>query len=256
MCEFGLSLREEAHCSALLPHPPEFCRLFEAPGGVLDSLQLRRGISDMCDARKMEWGVRDLIDPALARRLAEEGESLRLEALRKFESRARTAMTGGAAWVSFDVDAARAVVDDGYGRKAVMLLCQLVGIMERIGCDCPLYVPVRLPAPGEAADPTRLLRFRHALPLPQLNLVFELHPHEPGALAWGGMEKLRFAARLWRICFSPASGNKLAPGALSRFLAAGAPAPEPLRILFSPEGAAAADGYTMEQLSETAEKWG
>jgi len=257
MSEFGLSLREEAHCSVLLPHPPEFCRLLEIPGSALDSLQLRRGISEMCAARQLAWGVRDLVDPALARRLAEEGESLRLEALRKFESRARAAMAGGATWASVDLDAGRAVVDAGYARKVISLLCQFAGIAARIGYDCPLYVPVRIPAPGNAADPDLLLRFRHALPLPYLALVFELHPHEPGALAWDGMEKLRFAARLWRICFAPASGNKLAPAALSRFIRPGTPpAPEPLRILFSPEGANAADAYTMEQLSETAEKWG
>ena len=70
------------------------------------------------------------------------------------------------------------------------------------------------------------------------------------------MEKLRFAARFWRICFSPASGNKLAPAALSRFLDAGDLAPEPMKILFSPEGASALDDYVLEQLTETAEKWG
>ena len=118
-----------------------------------------------------------------------------------------------------------------------------------------MYVPLRIPALGDAADPSRLLRFVHALPLPQFSTVFELHPHEPGALAWDGLEKLRFAARFWRICFAPASGNKLAPGALSRFLDGGELPPEPMRILFSPEGASALDDYILEQLSETVNKW-
>ena len=256
MIEFGMSLREEAHCSVLLPRPPEFCRLLEVPGSVLDAFRLRRDISAMCAAGGIAWGVRDLIDSALTRRLAEDEASLRLEALRKFESRARTAREGGAAWASLDLDAGRAAVDPGYGRKAISLLCQLSGIQERIGCVFPLYIPVRIPASDGAADPANLLRFLHALPLPNLAFVFELHPHEPGALAWDGMEKLRFAARRWRICFSPASGNKLAPSALSRFLDAGELAPEPMRIFFSPEDASAPDEYTLKQLSETAEKWG
>ena len=255
MNRFGLSLREEAHCAALLPRLPAFCRFLEIPGSALDSFQLRRAVSARCAELGTAWGVRDLIDADLARRLAEEGESLRFEALRKFESRARSALTTGAAWASLDLDAGRAVVDAAYAKKVFALLGQLGGIAERLKHDWPLYLPVRIPAPGEAAEPSKLLRFRHALPLPNLGLVFELHPHEPGALAWDGLEKLRFAARFWRIRFLPASGNKLAPAALSRFLDAGDLPPEPLKILFSPEGASAADDYTMEQLSETANKW-
>lgn len=255
MSLFGLSLREEEHCSALLAHLPGFCRLLEVPGSALDSLQLRRGIADRCGALGAAWGVRDLIDAGLAQRLAEEGESLRFEALRKFESRVRSALAGGAAWASLDLDAGHAVVDAEYGRKALALIRQLGGILERFKHDWQLYIPVRIPAPGEAAEPSRLLKFFHELALPQFGLVFELHPHEPGALAWDGMEKLRFAARFWRICFDPTSGNKLAPAALSRFLADDGLAPEPLKILFSPEGASAADDYTMTQLSETANKW-
>ena len=256
MVIFGLSLREEPHDPAFVAHLPGFCRLLEVPGSVLDSLQLRRGMADKCGELKAEWGVRDLIDAGLAQRLAEEGESLRFEALRKFESRARSALECGAAWASFDLDAGRAVVDAEYGRKALVLVRQLGGILEKLKHDWPLYIPVRIPAPGEAAEPSRLLKFFHELALPQFAPAFELHPHEPGALAWDGMEKLRFAARFWRICFDPTSGNKLAPTALSRFLADDGLAPEPLKILFSPEGASAADDYTMEQLSETAEKWG
>ena len=253
---FGLSLREEAHCAALLPRLPEFCRLLEVPGDALDSLSLRRDVADRCAARGINWGVRDLIDAELARRLAEAGETLRFEALCKFESRMRSALAAGAAWASLDLDAGRAVVDAEYGEKLFVLIRQLGGVLERFKYDWPLYLAARIPAPGEAADPARLLRFFRSLPLPQFAPVFELHPHEPGALAWDGMEKLGFAARLWRICFAPASGNKLAPAALSRFLDAGKPAPEPMKILFSPEGAAAADDYTVEQLSETANKWG
>ena len=256
MREFGLSLREEAHAASLLPHLPRFCRLLEVPGSALDSLSLRRAVADRCGASGVAWGVRDLIDAGLARRLAEEGDSLRLEALRKFESRARSALAGGAAWASLDVDAGRAAVDAEYRKKVFALVGQCAGILERIRRNWPLYLPVRIPAPGDAAEPKKLLEFVHSLPLPQLAVVFELHPHEPGALAWDGLEKLRFHARLWRICFAPASGNKLAPAAMGRFLVAGSLPPGPMKILFSPEGAAAADDYTMEQLSETAEKWG
>lgn len=255
MSVFGLSLREEAYCSALPARLPEFCRLLEVPGGVLDSQQLRRAVADRCAKFDLAWGVRDLLDAGLARRLAEEGESLRFEALRKFESRARAALASGAAWASFDLDAGRAVVDAEYGRKAFELLRQLGGIVEKLKHDWQLYIPVRIPAPGEAAEPAKLLKFRHELPLPQFSLVFELHPHEPGALAWDGMGKLRYAARFWRICFDPTSGNKLAPGALSRFLADDDQPPEPLKILFAPEGASAADDYTMTQISETVNKW-
>jgi len=256
MRDFGLSLHEEAHASALLPRLPKFCRLLEVPGSALDSISLRRAVADRCASSGAAWGVRDLIDAGLARRLAEEGDSLRFEALRKLESRARSALASGAAWASLDVDAGRAAVDEEYRRKVFVLLRQCGGIVERIRRSWPLYLPVRIPAPGDAADPARLLEFVHALPLPQLAPVFELHPHEPGALAWDGLAKLRFHARFWRICFAPASGNKLAPVALGRFLDAGDLPPEPMKILFSPTGASAADDYTMEQISETVNKWG
>ena len=256
MRDFGLSLRDEADASALLPHLPEFCRLLEVPGSALDSLALRRAVADRCASSGAAWGVRDLIDAGLARRLAEESDSLRFEALRKFESRARSALAGGAAWASLDIDAGRAATDAEYCKAVFVLLRQCGGIVERICRNWPLYLPVRIPVPGDAADPAQLLEFVHALPLPQFALVFEFHPHEPGALAWDGLEKLRFHARFWRICFAPASGNKLAPGALSRFLDAGDLPPEPMKILFSPEGASAVDDYTVEQISETVDKWG
>ena len=80
---------------------------------------------------------------------------------------------------------------------------------------------------------------------------------KPFGAVWGPHWWTNPALRiLWRICFAPASGNVLAPAALNRFMAAaGEDAPEPMRILFSPEGAGAADDYTLKQLSDTTEKW-
>ena len=252
---FGISLRDEESCAARYPDLPAFCRIFEVPGGVLDSLRLRGEIAAACAAKGIVWGVRDLLDANLARQLVRSGDTLRFEALRKFDERARAALSAGAQWASLDLDAGRAVVDAGYESLFHDLLRQLGGMLARMGRELPLLLPVRIPAP-ETAEPEKLLRLRHRLPLPGIRLAFELHPHEPGALAWSGVELLRFEARHWRICFAPASGNVLAPAALNRFMAAaGEDAPEPMRILFSPEGAGAADDYTLKQLSDTTEKW-
>lgn len=256
MVEFGLTVSGEAHCSALSARPPEFCRFIEIPGGALDSLALRRTVGDNCARNGLGWGVRDLVDPELARNLAEAGDTLRFEALRKFESRARAALAAGAGWASLDLDVGRAVADGEYCRKMRVAALQLCGVLDRLKRDWTLYLPVRIPAPGAAAEPSRLLGFLHDLPLPQIEPAFELHPHEPGALTWGGMDKLRFAARFWRIAFAPASGNKLAAGALSRFLDAGELPPGALRVSFAPEGAGAADDYTLAQIAETVRKWG
>ena len=251
---FGISLRDEERCEALLRKLPRFCRLLEFPGGLLDSLRARREAADRCAASGIEWGVRDLLDANLARQLAQAGETLRFEALRKFEERARAAASSGAAWASLDLDAGRAAADPGYEPFFHDLVRQLGGILARTKSRFALLLPVRIPS-AEAASPENLLRFRHRLPLPGFRLVFELHPHEPGALAWAGIETLRFEARHWRICFDPASGNTLAPAALNRFLDAGPLPPEPMRILFSPEGAAVPDDYMLKQLADTAEKW-
>ena len=252
---FGISLRGEGQCAAWLAALPEFCRILEAPGAALDSLRLRREIAAVCADRGIEWGVRDLLDANLARQLTRSGDTLRFEALCKFEERARTAVAAGARWASLDLDAGRAAAEPEYEASMHDLCRQLAGVLVRAGADLPLLLPVRIPAP-ETAEPERLLQLRHRLPLPGIKLGFELHPHEPGALTWSGVELLRFEARCWRICFAPASGNTLAPAALNRFLAAaGEESPEPMRIMFSPEGAEEPDGYTLKQLADTAEKW-
>ena len=234
--------------------PPEFCRLLELPGEVLDGPSVRECLRS-CAGRGIEWGVRDLLDPGLSRRLAEEGDHLRIEAFRKLGRRADVALANGAKWASLDFDAGRAATDAAYAALLRPVLLQTGGVLAGCGGMLPLLLPVRIPAPGGAAEPERLLKFRHGLPLPGMGLVFELHPHEPGALEWAGRELLRFEARWWRLCFDPASGNQLSAGVLRRFLDFGGDAPEPLRVIFSPE-CAVWDDFTLKQLSETVEKWG
>ena len=247
---FGLSLRS---AGAEVKAPPEFCRMLELPGEVLDDASVREW-SRMCADRNIEWGVRDLLDPGLSRRLAEENDTLRIEAFRKLETRIGRATANGAEWASFDLDAGRAVEDPDYASSLSAVLLQIGGVLAGASGKLPLLLPVRIPAPGRAAEPERLLKFRHALPFPGVRFVFELHPHEPGALEWTGRELLRFEARWWRVCFDPASGNKLSAGALSRFLDFGEEAPEAMRLFFSPESSGD-DDMVLKQLSETAEKW-
>ena len=251
---FGISLRSEERCEALLRKLPKFCRVLEVPGGMLDSLRTRREVAARCADSEIVWGVRDLLDANLARQLALSGDTLRSEALRKFEERARAATASGAAWASLDLDAGRAATDPEYERRLHELVRQLGGILARTGGLPTLFLPVRIPA-AETADPERLLRLRHRLPLPEFRLAFELHPHEPGALARESGKMLCFEARHWRICFDPASGNTLVPAALERFLDSSPLPPEPMRIFFSPEGAALPDDYMLKQLADTAEKW-
>lgn len=247
---FGLSLRS---ADGAIPALPKFCRMLELPGEVLDGSSVREW-SRECAAKGIEWGVRDLLDSGLARKLADERDTLLIEAFRKLEARAKTATAYGAKWASLDLDAERASRDAEYGRAVRRVLLQIGGILAKPGRRIPLLLPVRIPVPGGGADPEKLLAFRHALPLAGMRLVFELHPHEPGALEWGGRGILRFEARWWRVCFDPASGNKLSSAALSRFLDFGPEAPEAMRVFFSPEPVGS-DDFVLNQLSDTVEKW-
>lgn len=246
---FGLSLR--TFPEELFKAPPEFCRMLELTGDALDEGVFRKA-QRRCGS--MEYGVRDLLDPMLSRRLVGADAPLLAEAMIKLSERAHMADKLGARWASLDVDAARAVEDPEYAAELRRILLTVGGALVKTGWREPLLLPVRIPAPGRAADPERLLKFRHELPIAGMRLVFELHPHEPGALEWGWRELLGFEARWWRLCFDPASGNRLSAGALSRFLEFSALAPEPPRVLFSP--AAETDAFTLDQIAETVLKWG
>ncbi len=252
--EFGLSLRDEEQVAFTPAQLPEFCRLLELPGEVLDEAS-GDGWSGFCAGHSIRFGVRDLIDPGLSRRMAEESDVVRVEALRKLASRARRAVSLGARWASLDIDVGRAVGDPEYAEQVRVLLLQAGGMLARLKEPLPLLLPVRIPAAGVASEPEAVLRFRHWLPLPGLRLIFELHPHEPGATGWNGMEMLRFEAVWWRICFDPGSGNYLNAAALKKMLELpGAALPEPLRVLFSPEKSVP-DVFLLEQLAGTAGTW-
>ena len=246
---FGLSLRTEEQCAFSPELLPEFCRALELPGTVLDS-RATEAWSGICEDRGIAWGVRDLIDPALARTWTEADERVCLEALRKLGDRAGAAWKHGAKWASLDFDVAAAVSSAGVREKLFRLLRQTGGMLARIAPKLTLFLPVRIPAPpGGSADPTALLNFCHALPLPGMHLVFELHPHEPGALDWQCGAGLRFESRNWRVCFHPSSGNYLKAEVLHRFFGDDDLPPEPLRILFSPEGCVP-DEFLFSQLAK------
>lgn len=246
---FGLSWRNEEQCAFSPELLPEFCRVLELPGTVLDT---RAGAvwSEICEDRGIAWGVRDLIDPALARTLTEADERVRFEALRKLGDRAGAAFEHGAKWASLDFDVSAAVNSAGSREKLYLLLRQTGGMLTRLAPKLTLFLPVRIPPPpGGGADPTALLNFYHDLPLPGMHLVFELHPHEPGALDWKGGEGLRFEGRTWRVCFNPSSGNYLKAEVLHRFFGDDDLPPEPLRIFFSPEGCVP-DEFLFSQLAK------
>ena len=235
---FGLSLRSEEQCAFDPELLPDFCRALELPGTVLDT-HAAEPWSDFCRRRGIGWGVRDLLDPALARTLVVAEELVAFEALRKLDDRAEAAFGHGAKWASLDLDVSGAVKSDDRREKLYALLRQTGGILGRSAPGLTLFLPVRVPPPpGAGADAAELLRFMHGLPLPGVRFVFELYPHEPGALEWRCGEVLRFESRNWRVCFSPASGNYLKADVLHRFFGDDDLPPEPLSVLFSPEGGA------------------
>lgn len=246
---FGLSLRSEEQCAFSPERLPDFCRCLELPGTVLDTRAVEAW-SSSCRDRGIDWGVRDLLDPALARTLTEADERVRFEALRKLGERAETAFYEGAKWASLDLDVSAAVNSAVHREKLYLLLRQTGGMIFRIAPKLKLLLPVRIPPPpGGGADPTALLGFCHDLPLPGMHLVFEVHPHEPGALDWKGGEGLRFESRTWRVCFNPSSGNYLKADVLHRFFGDDDLPPEPLRVLFSPEGCVP-DEFLFSQLAK------
>ena len=181
---FGLTLRGEEQCAFSPELLPDFCRSLELPGTILDTRAVEAW-SGVCDDRGIDWGVRDLLDPALARTLTDADERVRFEALRKLGERAGIAFDEGAKWASLDLDVSGAVKSAERREKLNRLLRQTGGMFGRIAPKLVLFLPVRIPPPpGGGADPVELLNFFHGLPLPGLHLVFELHPHEPGALDW------------------------------------------------------------------------
>lgn len=246
---FGLTMRSEEQCTFAPELLPDFCRCLELPGTLLDTRAVAAW-NRVCDERGIDWGVRDLLDPALARTLTEADERVRFEALRKLRDRAGAAAAHGAKWASLDLDASAALNSAERCERLHRLLRQAGGMLARVAPGLVLFLPVRIPPPpGMSVEAAALLRFRHDLPLPGIRLIFELHPHEPGALDWQGGETLRFEGRFWRICFHPSSGNYLKAEVLHRFFGDDDLPPEPLRIFFSPEGCVL-DEFLFSQLEK------
>jgi len=246
---FGLTLRSEEQCAFVPERLPDFCRALELPGTVLDTRAVEPW-SALCRERGIDWGVRDLLDPALARTLADADELVLFEALRKLGDRTAAALDHEAKWASLDLDVSGATGDHAHTGKLRRFLGMIGGAVYRMDPEFTLFLPVRIPPPpGMGAAPAEVLKLEHELPLPNLRLIFELHPHEPGALDWKCGGNLRFASRNWRICFHPSSGNYLKAEVLHRFFGDDDLPPEPLRILFSPEGCVP-DEFLLSQLAK------
>ena len=128
---FGLTLRNEEQCAFAPELLPDFCRVLELPGTVLDTRAVEAW-SSFCRDRDLDWGVRDLLDPALARTLTDADERVRFEALRKLGSRAEAAWSEGAKWASLDLDVSGALKSAERREKLYRLLRQTGG--RRAAC--------------------------------------------------------------------------------------------------------------------------
>ena len=148
-------------------------------------------------------------------------------------------------------DLLQAVEDPRFREQLAVFLRRCGGVIHTFGQTMRLVC--RIPC-GNRPVWEELLAFRNSLLLPGIDLLLELHPHEPNALETmnAALKSFRFHDGSRRICYDSASGNVLTSGALKRCSATFFRGEEHEMSLFFAPGGAKFDAFLLFGLESLA----
>ena len=247
---FGISLVLPEQLQALPAKLPGHLQAVEFPGDVLDAPGGSRKLFSLGKSGVRLCG-RDFIPPDIAGLIPGENAKIRAELEAHFFRRCEAAEEAGVKDISVAFDLLQAVEDPRFREQLAVFLRRCGGVVHAFGQTMRLVC--RIPC-GSRPVWEEILAFRNSLLLPGIDLLLELHPHEPNALETmnAALKSFRFHDGSRRICYDSASGNVLTSGALKRCSATFFRGGEhEMRLFFAP-GSAKFDAFLLSGLENLA----
>lgn len=212
---FGISA---AMPEQLLPLPaklPEGLAAVEFPGDMLEGSP---GYQKLLQLRKNDILLfgRDFISPEISALIPEENCKLRSELENHFQQRCAKAAELGVKNFSVAFDLFQAAGSPEYGEKLGLFLRRCAGVIYEFGQT--MHLVCRVPGGGSFGSWEDLLKFRRELLCPNIQLLLEIHPHEPNAseVISEALNTFRLYDSWRRICYDSGVGNTLTAAAVKR----------------------------------------
>ena len=197
---------------ARLPEP--FCAV-EFPGDMLENSSGYQKLAQLARNGIQLYG-RDFISPEIAALIPEENCKLRSELENHFQKRCAKSAALGVKEFSVAFDLFQALGNEECREKLGRFLRRCAGVTWEFGQK--LRLVCRIPGGGNFDRWDEVMKFRNQLLSPNIELLLELHPHEPA-----GLETLNKALGYFRlhddcrrICFDSGIGNTLTHAAIKR----------------------------------------
>ncbi len=247
---FGISPVLPEQFQALPAKLPGHLRMVEFPGDVLDAAGGSRKLASLAKSGVQLCG-RDLIPADIAGLIPGENAKIRAELEAHFFRRCALAAEVGVKEFSVAFDLLQAVEDPRFREQLAVFLRRCGGVACSFGQTMRLVC--RIPC-GSRQAWEDILAFRNSLLLPGIELLLELHPHEPNApeIMSAALKSFRFHDGFRRICYDSSSGNVLTSGALKRCSATFFRGEEhEIRLFFAP-GSAKFDTFLLSGLDDLA----
>ena len=247
---FGISLLLPEQFQALPAKLPGHLRMVEFPGDVLDAAGGSRKLASLVKSGIRLCG-RDFIPPDIAGLIPGENAKIRAELEAHFFRRCESAAEAGVKEFSVAFDLLQAVEDPRFREQLAVFLRRCGGVVHSF--DQTMRLVCRIPCGGRPVW-EEILAFRNSLLLPDIDLLLELHPHEPNALETmnAALKSFRFHDEFRRICYDSASGNVLTAGALKRCSTTFFRGAEHEMCLFFAPGSARCDTFLLSGLDNLA----
>lgn len=214
-CRFGISAAHPEQFLALPSKLPGRLAAIEFPGDMLESAAGFQKLSQLSKNGVFLCG-RDFISPEIAALIPEENCKLRSELENHFQQRCAKAAELGVESFSVAFDIFQAVTSPVYRDKLGAFLRRCAGVIHDFRQT--LYLVCRVPGGGSFDRWEDILMFRRELLCPGIEMMLELHPHEPGAseAIAAALKCFRFHDGRRRICYDSSVGNTLTGAALKR----------------------------------------
>ena len=212
---FGISAVLPEQLSQLPVKLPPLLNAVEFPGGMLDTAAGIQKLNQLRKNKVLLWG-REFISPEIAALIPSENCKLRAELEIHFQKRCVQAAELGVKYFSVTFDLFQATSDMKYHEQLSCFLRRCAGVIHPLGQT--LLTVCRIPGGGTFEQWEKLLKFRRDLLCPGIELLLELHPHEPNApeIINRALHVFRLHDTYRRICYDSGVGNTLTPAALKR----------------------------------------
>lgn len=244
---FGISGAFPEQFAALPAKLPKLFTAVEFPGDMLENSSGCQKLAQLA-RNGIQLSGRDFISPEIAALIPEENCKLRSELENHFQKRCAKAAEYGVKEFSVAFDLFQAVNDADYQEKLGRFLRRCAGVTRDLGQT--LRLVCRIPGGGNFARWAELMTFRNQLLCPNIELLLELHPHEPGGaeIIAGALECFRLHDDCRRICYDSGIGNTLTHAAIKRCSRSCAKDLEMDMLLFFYSGSSKLDSGKMAEL--------